>query len=124
MYGLIPAPKSADDRARWREQLHQWRTSTRFLLGYEDTLYKAPEFAWIPQTFTLAFVMMYDLAFYNGDSQLDSFLQNGQDQFGGYDALLLWHAYPRIGFDDRNQFDFYRDMPGGLTRLRHLVDAC
>lgn len=124
MYGLIPAPQTAEDRVRWREQLHQWRESTRFLLGYEDTLYQAPEFAWIPQTFTLAFVMMYDLMFYDGDYQLDSFLQNGQDQFGGYDALLLWHAYPRIGFDDRNQFDFYRDMPGGLTRLRELVDAC
>ena len=41
--------------------------------------------------------------------------------FNGYDALVLWHAYPRIGFDDRNQFDFYRDMPGGLDALRDLA---
>ena len=31
---------------------------------------------------------------------------------------MLWHAYPVIGIDERNQFDFYRDVP----ELRALVD--
>ena len=55
---------------------------------------------------------------------MNSFLEHGKREFGGYDALILWHAYPRIGFDDRNQFDFYRQMPGGLPRVRQLVDEC
>ena len=31
--------------------------------------------------------------------------------------MVLWHAYPVIGIDDRNQWDFYRDVDG----LRELV---
>jgi formylglycine-generating enzyme required for sulfatase activity len=68
--------------------------------------------------------MMCDALFYDRDYRLDAYLEHGQREFGGYDAIILWHAYPRIGFDDRNQFDFYRQMPGGLPRLRALVDAC
>ena len=34
------------------------------------------------------------------------------ERFGGFDAIVLWHAYPIIGLDDRNQFDFYRDVAG------------
>ncbi|MFN8375899.1 MAG: SUMF1/EgtB/PvdO family nonheme iron enzyme [Anaerolineae bacterium] len=124
MHALITAPKDPEAWQTWREQLHQWRDSTRALMNYHDALYNAPEFAWIPRTFTLALVMMCDLTFYDGDYLLDTFLDQGEREFGGYDALILWHAYPRIGIDERNQFDFYREMPGGLTRLRALVEHC
>jgi formylglycine-generating enzyme required for sulfatase activity len=124
MHGLIPAPSNPADWQTWREHLHHWRDSTRYLLNYDDSLYAAPEFAWIPRTFTLALVMMNDLNFYDNGYRLDAFLDEGIQEFGGYDALILWHAYPRIGFDDRNQFDFYRQMPGGLDGLRALVDQC
>src|SRR5262249_41630416 len=101
-----------------------WRESIRALMNYDDALYRSPDFAWIPRTFTLALVMMNDLLFYDGDYRLDSFLDHGEREFGGYDALIFWHAYPRIGFDDRKQFDFYRQMPGELAGLRRLVDRC
>ncbi len=124
MYPLIPAPKDRSQWPAWREQLHRWRDATRFLLNQDHALYAAPEFAWLPRTFNLAFVMLCDRLFYDGDYRLEAFLEHGETEFGGYDALILWHAYPRIGFDARSQFDFYREMPGGLPRLRQLVDAC
>ncbi|MBE2267611.1 MAG: SUMF1/EgtB/PvdO family nonheme iron enzyme [Anaerolinea sp.] len=121
MHALIPAPDGVS-WDEWRRELHRWREATRFLLNYDDAIYRSPDFAWVGRTFNLAFVMMCDLLFYDGGYR--EFLAHGEREFGGYDALILWHAYPRIGFDDRNQFDFYRQMPGGLARLRQLVDDC
>ena len=66
---------------------------------------------------------MFDLTFYDPvtyEFTVDKSVENGKREFGGYASVVLWHAYPRVGFDQRNQFDFYRDMPGGLKGLRDL----
>jgi formylglycine-generating enzyme required for sulfatase activity len=71
--------------------------------------------------------MLYDEQLFNSRTQsyqLDALLESARENFGGYDAIVLWHAYPRIGTDPRNQFDFYRDMPGGILGLRKLIRQC
>ena len=123
---LIPAPEDPTAWEGWRADLAAWRTDIRTRLGYDDALYQRPEFAWATSCFSCAFVMLCDETFYDhqqGKWLLDSFLEHGRQEFGGYDALVLWHAYPRIGFDARNQFDFYRDLPGGLEGVRALSRA-
>ena len=35
--------------------------------------------------------------------------------------MLVWHSYPNIGLDSRNQYDLFRDLPGGLAGLRQMV---
>src|SRR5215813_1926708 len=47
-------------------------------------------------------------------------VERGRRDFGGFDAVVLWHAYPVIGIDERNQFDFYRDVPGLNAVVRDL----
>ncbi len=124
---IIPAPSDPTLWSAFREQLRSWRDEARRQLHYDDTLYGKPEFAWAASSFACCFLMMCDERFYDpgtGVYQIEAFLDHGQQEFGGYDSLVLWHAYPRIGVDHRNQFDFYRDMPGGLAGLRDLSRRC
>lgn len=120
---IIPAPTDRAAWTAWRAALKRWRATTLAQLHYDDVLYCRDDFAWVQSCFSCAFVMMNDLAFHDpqaGQFTARAFVEAGLRDFGGYDALVLWHAYPNIGFDDRNQFDFYRDMPGGLSGLRRL----
>lgn len=124
---LIPAP---DDPAEWpafRDALAAWRNQTRRRLNYDDALYRRRDLAWSASNYCCGFVMVWDQQFYDlrsGRYTVDAFLDEGERQFGGYDSVVLWHAYPRIGVDQRNQFDFYRDLPGGLRGLRRVVHRC
>ena len=124
---LIHAPSDRKLWPEWRRQLAAWRNVAQRTLSYDDALYRREDLRWAARCFSCGFVMMCDEQFYDrsaGRYAIVSFLENGRRRFGGYDAIVLWHAYPRIGFDDRNQFDFYRDMPGGLEALRTLCRTC
>ncbi|HBO42968.1 MAG TPA: hypothetical protein DD670_03345, partial [Planctomycetaceae bacterium] len=124
---VIAAPASPDDWPGWRRELAQWRIETQNDLKYDDAFYKRDEFRWAAANFACCFAMMCDPTFYDPEAavyRLDEFLDHGLEEFGGFDSIVLWHAYPRIGFDERNQFDFYRDMPGGLEKLGDLSARC
>ena len=120
---LVTAPSEGGKWEGWREGLRAERQRARQRLGYDGGAYRGEAFAWVPSCYCCCFAMMYDQKLYDPVKRCytaDTFLDDGVKEFGGYDAVVLWQAYPRIGFDDRNQFDFYRDMPGGLAGLREL----
>ncbi len=71
------------------------------------------------------FTFLYGHDIYNpktNEFEIDRFLDEGEANFGGYDYMLLWHDYPRMGVDNRDQFAMYEDLPGGLDGLRQMVD--
>ena len=118
------APDAPEQRPAFRAALEEWRTATKNRLGYNDALYRRKEFAWSASNYSCCFLMMCDERFWDwraGGYLVDAFLDEGECEFGGYDGVVLWHAYPRVGVDERNQFDFYRDSPGGLRGLRRVV---
>lgn len=89
------------------------------------SLYDRKELQWASKAFTSAFLFLYDATLHNAKSEaldMDPFLKRMRVRYGGADVVLLWQAYPRIGVDERNQFDFFRDLPGGLAGLKAAVD--
>jgi formylglycine-generating enzyme required for sulfatase activity len=121
---LIAAPEDPSEWESFRQQLHTWREQKKEQLNYTGAAYDDPAFQWAATNFSCLFLMMYDLEFYDpvaGRYTVDKVIEKGAREFGGYDSVVLWHAYPRIGIDERNQFDFYRDMPGGLNGVKKVV---
>jgi len=123
MPDLIPFPENPEEWPQFRETLLSWRKELKSKLNYSDKLYNDPEYKWVSSAFNCYFLMMYDEQFYDQKTssyQVDEFIDRTEKDFGRIDILVLWHAYPRIGLDDRNQFDFYREMPGGLAGIRKV----
>ncbi len=116
----IAGPTEGQNRTGWLEELRRFRAHAR----HDLDIYDRGDLAWVADTRTCGFAFIYDSAVYDrasGAYRLDRFLEDGDREFGGYDLIVLWQAYPRIGIDERNQFDFYRDMPGGLDAVREQV---
>ncbi len=91
--------------------------------GY-DLLYRRPDLDWSTHNFSCYFAFLYDNEIIDHKTHkfvVNRFLNRMDREFGGIDSVVLWHAYPRIGVDDRNQFDFYRDLPGGIPGLCDAV---
>ena len=104
-------------------ELDRLRDTLRGSLDLE--IFSSQGIEWYRSAYVEAFLFMYDLSFYDretGRYRIDEVLDDGEREFGGYDIILLWQSYPRLGIDDRNQIDYYRDMPGGLVGLREVVD--
>ena len=122
---FISAPAPGQDRDEWLSKIRKFRLSSRASSSLDGALYDREDLRWVTRGFTCCFAFMYDRSFYDPDKgqyTIDSFLDDGRQQFDGYDMVLLWQGYPRLGVDQRNQFDFYRDMPGGLSALRDIVN--
>ena len=117
---IFAAPDDPADWPAWREALKRWRSEAAERIGYDDGAYRAPEYAWTRGCFSVALVWLWDELLYDheaGRFTPERFCAESEREFGGFDGIVLWHAYPVIGIDERNQFDFYRDVPG----IRELV---
>lgn len=110
---IFAAPSDPADAVRWREQLTAWRDGARQRHG-APTRYDDPPSRWASRCFTVAQVWLWDELFFDFEAQRFTpgrFLDDARERFGGLDGVVLWHAYPVIGIDDRNQWDFY-DVSG------------
>src|SRR5262249_8879347 len=117
---ILAAPDDPAQWPAWRAALARWRGGARVGVGHDGSAYERPALEWTQRCFACALVWLWDDLLYDHDARRftpERLLGEAEREFGGFDALVLWHAYPVIGIDERNQFDFYREVP----RIDELV---
>jgi hypothetical protein len=121
---FLPGPESPGDTESWLAGLKAWRAERLTRLRYDGSQYARPDLEWTQHIFSQVQVLIWDRSFYDSDKAeytVDRFLEEAESRIGAIDAVLIWHVYPNLGVDDRNQFDLFRDLPGGIPALRKLV---
>lgn len=91
---------------------------------FDESLYEREDLRWIRDKYTMVLQAGWDHEFYDratGKYTLYSLLEEGKKFFGGWDVYCLWPTWPRLGIDQRNQWDLYRDLPLGLEKIRELA---
>jgi gamma-glutamyl hercynylcysteine S-oxide synthase len=93
------------------------------LIRFDDALYQREDLAWIRDKYIMTIQFAWDHNFYDQETKkfnFYNFLEQGKKYFGGYDVFALWPTWPRLGLDQRNQFDLYSSLPYGLPKLKEL----
>ncbi|MCI0522216.1 MAG: formylglycine-generating enzyme family protein [Bacteroidales bacterium] len=91
--------------------------------SFSDALYSREDLKWIRTSYLIILQMAWDRDFYDrfaGTSGFNNFLSSYNEIFGHVDVYGIWPTWPRLGLDERNQWDLYRDLPGGTEGLRAI----
>lgn len=93
---------------------------------FDDAMFHRADLRWIRDAYVMHLMGAWDKDYYDivsGQFNWRKFQQRGARLYGGDDVICLWPTWPTLGLDPRNQFDMYRDLPGGLPMLRALADS-
>ncbi len=122
---LFAGPATPEGFAPWLDSMKSWRQKLHDTLQFNNKRYSEPKTAWTKTTFVYAQMMAHDKYFFDrskGEYTVNKYLDDLEKRYGGLDAVLIWPTYPNIGIDDRNQLDYWKDMPGGLQGIAKMVN--
>jgi len=114
-------------RGGWRRGL-EIMFRERFLYDlahFDDALFHRPDLAWVRRAYLMLLQFAWDHTYYDRDARryaYDETLTAWDKLLGPVDIFTIWPTWPRLGLDPRNQWDMYRDLPGGLNELRRQAD--
>ncbi len=118
-------PCTPEEMRSWLEDVRHWRMERRIRIGLDGREYGRPELQWAQSSFVQPQMMVHDRFFYDPAERkytVDRYLGDTQARYGGIDSVLIWPTYPNIGIDDRNQYDLFSDLPGGVEGIKGFVD--
>lgn len=93
--------------------------------NFDNSLYEREDLRWMRHSYVIHLMMAWDQKFYDSKAKeyrLNEFLDKGEKLYGGDDVFSIWPTWPALGLDQRNQWDLFRDLPGGLDQLRSLAN--
>jgi gamma-glutamyl hercynylcysteine S-oxide synthase len=123
-YGGKPRTCQPGELAFWLSDIRHWRDERRLRVGFEPGAYDLPALMWTQSSFIQPQMMVHDRYFYDPVTQkytVDKYLADLESRYGGIDSVLIWHTYPNIGIDSRNQFDMLSDLPGGIPAVKQMI---
>jgi gamma-glutamyl hercynylcysteine S-oxide synthase len=94
------------------------------LNNFDNSLYGRKDLLWIKESYLIILQMAWDMEFYDrfsGKYTYPEDVRSWTDQFGKIDVFGIWPTWPRLGLDQRNQWDLYRDLPGGTEQLKRFA---
>lgn len=92
---------------------------------FDNSMFRRTDLAWMKNCYIMLLQFAWDKKYYDYEKQQYTFYKNlfeYDSLTGGYDIFTLWPTWPRLGLDQRNQWDMYRDLPGGLMELKKQVE--
>ena len=110
----------------WRDALrHVFQERMLYdMETFDNSLFERADLRWIRHTYVHHLMMAWDKFYYDyKDNQfhIDDFLARGRKLYGGDEIISIWPTWPTLGLDQRNQFDLFRDLPGGTPQLKKLA---
>jgi gamma-glutamyl hercynylcysteine S-oxide synthase len=93
---------------------------------FDNTLFERKDLGWARHAYLMLLQFAWDKTYYHSIDRryyFDSMLVARDSILGKFDVYCIWPTWPRLGLDERNQFDLYRDLPGGLKELRRQAEV-
>lgn len=117
---IIPEVEFTSSRLRLKEKIAQHLQAESDYPNFkvED------ELLWMYDNYVMGFAFLWDndiWDFRESRFKIQHYCERMQEEFGGFNSVIFWHSYPNIGIDQRNQFDFLYDLPGGLDGFKNVI---
>jgi gamma-glutamyl hercynylcysteine S-oxide synthase len=94
------------------------------LENFDNSLFERPDLQWIKSSYLIVLQYPWDIEYYDrftGKYTYQETLRKYNERFGYIDVFGIWPTWPRLGLDQKNQWDMYRDLPGGVEQLRSFA---
>lgn len=96
------------------------------LQSFDNHIFERKDLQWVRDAYVMHLIMAWDNWFYDyhdGQYHLGEFAQKGKILYGGNDVIGIWPTWPTLGLDQRNQWELFKDLPGGLARIKGLSES-